>query len=389
MRRPIRTFLQQSAIKALLQIEKPIYELSNGKHARNRFLSSVKIPHLTTNVKIIKETDTATYIAKFNPDGTYDNSDFRILCTTDLHLDVNYDLNDRTLQNVVNHIAELKPDLIIFTGDVVLSKYQQIDCVQFAKMMDEMGIYWSYVFGNHEAREEKEYFKYLLLKSLSDSPYCLSKFGDPSLYGYGNFIINIMGGENHLKKSLVLFDSGRYVSDAHIEKYGISADKTGGADFVKPTQIEWYTKEMDSLRQKYGKAESMIYLHIPVPEYTEVFTQQEDGSFVPSGKAEIIYGSQREPCGVAKHNSGLFDAMKQNGGQAIFCGHDHCNDFCAKYEGIYLVYNLSGGYHCYHNYDHSVLEPDEKTWPYGVNVTDIHPDGSLSFFDRKHSVYLD
>lgn len=385
--KPVRTFLQQNAIKALLKIEKPIYEATNGKCAKNRFLSSVKIPHVGTNVKIIKETENATYIAKFNTDGTYDNNDFRILCTTDLHLDEDYGLNDKTLQYFVNQVAELKPDLILLTGDVILSKFQQIDAIQFSQMMEQVGVYWAYVFGNHEARKEKEYFKYLFYKSLIDSPYCLSKFGDPSLYGYGNFVINIMNSENSLRQSLICFDSGRTIGEPHRTRDGVPADLEG-YDYIKPSQIEWYTNEINALKAEYGELKSMLYLHIPIPEYDGFFERQADGSYVPAEGVEVVYGTMRERIGCSAYNSGLFEAMKKNGSQAIFCGHDHCNDFCVNNGGIYMVYNQTGGYNCYRLYDHEVLSPDESTWPFGVNFTDIHSDGSIKLSHRKHTVYL-
>ena len=54
--KPIRTFIHQNGIKLVLNAEKPLYNLTKGKLARNRFLSSVDIQHIGTNVKIIKET---------------------------------------------------------------------------------------------------------------------------------------------------------------------------------------------------------------------------------------------------------------------------------------------------------------------------------------------
>lgn len=384
---PVRTLLQQNSIRALLKIEKSIYDITKGRCAKNRFLSSVKIPHVGTNVKIIKETENSTYIAKLNSDGTYDKSDFRILCTTDLHLDKDYGLNDKTLQHFVNQIADLKPDLVVLTGDVILSKYQQIDAIQFAQMMDEIGVYWAYVFGNHEAREEKEYFKYLLYKSLTDSPFCLSKFGDPSLFGYGNFIVNIMNDEHALRQSLVFFDSGRKICEPHRSRDGVP-EELDGCDYIKPSQIEWYTDEINSVKKQYGDVKSMIYLHIPLPEYEGLFVGEADGSYIPAEGVEVVYGTMREKIGCSAYNSGLFDAMKKNGSQAIFCGHDHCNDFCAKKQGIYMVYNQTGGYNCYRLYDHYILSPEETGWPYGVNFTDVHADGSLKFGHRKHTVYM-
>ncbi|MBR5498473.1 MAG: metallophosphoesterase, partial [Clostridia bacterium] len=151
----LRCFILQNAMKAIIAAEKPIYDLTNGKLGKNRFLSSVKTEHVGTSVKILKSTENSTYIAKMNPDGSFSDDDFRILCTTDLHIDEDYELNDRTLQHLADRIADLKPDLVVLTGDCILSKFQQIDAIQFAKMMENIGVYWTYVFGNHEAREEK------------------------------------------------------------------------------------------------------------------------------------------------------------------------------------------------------------------------------------------
>ncbi len=379
----IRTAVQQKLFKAIIKLEEPIYDITGGKLAKNRFLSSVKIPYVGTNVKIVKETENSTFIAKFNPDGSFDNSDFRILCTTDLHLDDDYTLNDRTLQHLVDQIADLKPDLVVFTGDVILSKYQQIDAIQFADMMTQMGVYWAYVFGNHEAREEKGPFKYLLYKSLIDSPYCLCKYGDDDLFGFGNFTINIMNGENSVLKSLVMLDSGRSIIDANRARDGVPGD-IDGYDYVKPSQIKWYADEMTALKKQYGDVESMIYLHIPIPEYDEFFEEQSSGTFVSKADTELIYGTMREKIGCSKFNSGLFDAMKQNGGMAIFCGHDHCNDFCVKKDGIYIVYNQTGGYNCYRLYETDKMSPDESTWHFGVNFTDIRADGTLLLNHRSH-----
>jgi len=53
--KPIRTFFQQNVIKLWLGIEKPVYEITKGRHAKNRFLSSVDFHHVGTNVKIINK----------------------------------------------------------------------------------------------------------------------------------------------------------------------------------------------------------------------------------------------------------------------------------------------------------------------------------------------
>ncbi len=389
--KPIRTFIQQNGIRACIKMEKPLYSLTKGKLARNRFLSSLDIPYVGTSVKIVKETDNATFIAKFNEDGTYSKDDFKILTFTDLHMDEDYDLNDKTLQLMIENIRAEKPDLVILTGDCICGKFQQIDAVMFGQMMEEIGVYWAYVFGNHEARKEKEFFKYLIFKSLSDFPHCLSKFGKPYLYGFGNFLINIMDSETTLRKSLVLFDSGRDMTEPHITNDGVPYGPDDGYDYIKPSQISWYEGEMAALRTQFPEVVSMLYMHIPIPEYKEVFkTEKEaDGSYAPTGKAEVLYGVQYESVGSSPYNSGLFEAMKRNGAQAIFAGHDHVNDWAAKLEGIWLVYTQSGGYNCYGMgaYNDTFFW-EEKDWLQGSTLTTLKADGSITLEQKKNSRFL-
>jgi hypothetical protein len=44
-------------MKAIIALEKPIYNLTKGKLCKNRFLSSVKTQKVGTSVKILKSTD--------------------------------------------------------------------------------------------------------------------------------------------------------------------------------------------------------------------------------------------------------------------------------------------------------------------------------------------
>ena len=380
--------VQKALIKLTSHLEKPVHKLSGGKLAGNSFISAVKVPYVGTNVKIIKETEDEVYIAKILPNGEFDKRDFRILCTTDLHIDTDYELNNKTFDRLTTMISELKPDLVVFTGDVVLSQFQRIDAAQFAEVFEKLGVYWAYAFGNHEARAEKEYFKYIFYKIMVDSPYCLSRFGKPELFGYGNYFINIMDGADSVRQGLVFFDSGRDITEEHRIEDGVPEDIGHSYDYIKPSQIKWYTDKLNEIKAKYGDVKSMIFQHIPVPEYESFFDDLGDNKYAPKAGAEIIYGTQREGVGCSKYNSGLFDAMKKNGTQAMFCGHDHCNDFCAKLDGVYLVYNQTGGYNTYVLYEKDKLSPDEATWPFGVNYIDVKEDGSIDMGQRKFSELL-
>ena len=382
--RPVTTFIRHNSIKALLAAEKGAKTISKGKLCSNLF--DVEPKYVGTDVRIIKETEDSTFIAKCDTNGRIVDKPFKILVTTDLHLCDDMELINKTLALLARHVEAEKPDLILFTGDVVLTDHQQVDCIQFGRFMEKMGIYWAYVFGNHEARAEKEYHKYLMLKNLTSFPHCLSKFGDPSLFGYGNFFINILSSEKTIQQSIVMLDSGRNTSPTHNVENDAPAELKC-YDFLKKGQIEWYKNNILNLEKEYGKFKSIMMMHIALCEYREVMELDENENYVPTGKAEILYGGMYESIGCSEFNSGMFKAIKELGStQAVVVGHDHINDFCAKYDGVYLVYAQCGGYNTYTMGSNFGWE--EKDWMQGVTMIDVAEDGEIVFRQRFNRDYL-
>lgn len=382
--RPITTFVRQNSIKALLAAEGGLKSSSRGKLGKNLF--EVEPKFIGTDVRIIKETDDSTFIAKCDTSGRIVNKPFKILVTTDLHLWDDKELINKALYMLAKHVEAEKPDLILFTGDVILTDHQQVDSVQFGQFMEKFGIYWAYVFGNHEARKEKEYHKYFMLHALESFPHCLSKFGDPSLFGYGNFFINILSSKNTIQQSIVMLDSGRNTSPKHNVENGAPAELKC-YDFLKKGQIDWYRNTIRKLESEYGKFKSIMAMHIALCEYEKVMKLDENGSYVPTGEAEILYGGMYESVGCSEFNSGMFDVIKELGStQAVIVGHDHVNDFCAKYDGVYLVYAQCDGYNTY-----TMGEKfgwDEKDWMQGVTVIDMDENGEIAFRQRFNRDYL-
>ena len=384
--RPVTTAVRQNLNRAVIAAGRCINRTSGGRFPLSVFSGSIVPEKINTDVRIISEDDCSTTIAKVGKDGKIKNTDFKIMSTTDLHFGNKPELLSKTFRLLAKNISIEKPDLVIFTGDIVLSRFQQLDAIQFAQFMEKTGVYWAIVFGNHEAREEKGYFKYLMMKSMSDYPHCLSKLGDHSLYGYGNFAVNIMNGENSMQQCLFFFDSGRDIRDECRDSYGIPKTMKG-YDFLKREQIEWYKSYIDTLTSKYGDVKSMMYMHIPLPEYGRIINPDGNGGFEPSGEGEILYGAAHESVGCSPYNSGMFDAIVEKGStNAVFSGHDHVNDFCAKYKNVYLVYNQPGGYETYDL--GSVMGLPEEQWQYGVTVTLVRPDGSVNISQRLNSRFL-
>ena len=384
MFREAKSFVLHNTFKAFISAETAVKKLGGGKLVPNIFETEPK--YVGSSVRILKETDDTTYIAKYDAKGRIDNGNFKIMVTTDLHLWNEKDLIEKSLDMLAKHLAAEKPDLLLITGDAILTDFQQLDCIQFGKFMEKTGIYWAYCFGNHEARAEKEFHKYFMLKNIESFPHCLSKFGDPSLFGFGNFKINIMNADNTIKQSIFMFDSGRDMEPEHNVAHGLPADMEG-YDFIKKGQIDWYKNSIKELEAEHGKFKSMVLMHIPIKEYEEVYEKVEEGKYIPTGKAEILYGGMYEDVGSSPYNSGLFDAILELGStNAVFSGHDHVNDFCALYKGIYLVYAQCNGYNTY-TMGEKFGWP-EKDWIQGVTVVNVAKDGSLTFRQRFNRDYL-
>ena len=362
------------------------YKITFGMFPASMFYMSVKPGHINTDVRVVSENDESVTIAKYNKYGVMVRDDFKILSTTDLHLGDDPKLRKKAFQMLANHITNARPDLVVFTGDIILSRFQQVDAIQFAKLMEKIGVFWTICFGNHEAREDKGFFKRLLLEGVRTYPHCLVKNGPEELFGYGNHYINILNGENSIQQTLFFFDSGRDILDKYRESHGVPADLQG-YDFIKKDQIEWYKSRIDMLKEKSGDFRSMVFMHIPLPEYAEAITGSDEDGWSFTDKCKILYGSAYENVGCSPFNSGLFDAiLEKESTQAVFCGHDHVNDYCALYKDVFLVYYQPCGYETYGMADKKGW--DEKDWPLGVTVILIHINGTFDLARRLNSMYL-
>ncbi len=371
---------------SLLSAKRAINKISGDRLARSMFTQSLDIKNVNTDVKIICEDEVSVTIAKTDKNGKILDKGFRILSTSDLHFGDDPELRNKCISMLMRNIYETKPDLVVLTGDIILGKYQHLDAIQFAQFMEKLGIYWAFVFGNHEAREEKGRFKELLMKCQTRFPHCLSRQGREDLFGLCNFSINILKSETEILKTLFMFDSGRDILDRDRPIYSVPDDYKG-YDFIKKEQMEWYAQTLDSLKPKYGDVKSFVYMHIPICEYSETIEATDDGNFRFTDKCEYLYGEAHESVGCSAFNSGLFSLIKEKGStEAVFSGHDHVNGFCVKYDGVYLVYSQCGGYETYDLKDKKGF--DEKRCIQGVTITEISSNGDISISPRLNSRYL-
>lgn len=80
---------------------------------------------------------------------------------------------------------------------------------------------------------------------------------------------------------------------------------------------------------------SVVFIHIPLPEYPIVIAD------------EPVYGHYGEECCCPTVNSGFFQSLVDRKVRAVFCGHDHRNDFGGYLNGVELIYGRKTGFGSY------------------------------------------
>ena len=114
-----------------------------------------KVQKIPTNVTLLAAGDErnptdAPALVKLNEDGTVDDSPWKVLQFTDMHLMQDHDRNVVTMENFIAALNREKPDFVAITGDIITRPRGRARAIQLADVFEKMGIYWCYCLGNHE-----------------------------------------------------------------------------------------------------------------------------------------------------------------------------------------------------------------------------------------------
>ena len=300
-----------------------------------------------------------------------ENRNFKVLYFTDMHLDGKNKTSILTVTNLVDNIKKEKPDLVILGGDNVTSAFNKKRCNQLAEIFENLGVYWAGILGNHEGDNKYSQTRSEMIEIFSSYEHCLMLEGIDDIWGDGNYTLDILNYDNSHCETFIFMDTGDEVLEDTKQEYGIPEDESP-YDGVKTSQIEWYKQKMAETKETYGEVNSVVVVHIPLPQMKEQFESQE-----------FLYGDKRENICASGFDSGLFDAMKEVGTRAAFFGHDHLNDFGIEYEGILLGYMQPSGYGSYTSA--SKLGYEEKDWLQGYMITELLPDGEFSCVHHRNS----
>lgn len=300
-------------------------------------------PNEKYDVNIVKQEDEVTYLAKES------GGNFKILAFTDMHLDgMDKEAMDKTMNEFMNAMNKEKPDLVIFTGDIVTTIFNKERAELLAVTMEKYGTYWCTILGNHEGEHPLAFSRKNLIKLWENDkkyPHCLVQSGPEDISGYGNYIVNLLTTDNKISQSLIFMDSGDFVTKEDVETLKVSKESY---DYIKADQIDWYKEKINALPEG---TKSSLFIHIPLCEYAtgwDAIYDKTSGAITDTDDCKYISGMQREKVCCSEYNSGLFDVLKSLGStQAVFCGHDHVNEYSISYQGIDLNYLQPSGYRTY------------------------------------------
>ena len=327
-----------------------------------------------------------------------DDREFKVLQFTDVHIGggaFSHKKDAWAMNAVATMIQKEKPDFVVVTGDIAYPVPFQSGTFNnknatmiFAEMMETLGVYWTFAFGNHDTEYYSRYsrvdicnyykernFKYCLF----DAGVCDEKdyIGDDAM-GFGNNMFIVKNSDGSINQALVTFDSHSY----------IDGDYFGAAwkyDNIHQCQVDWYIREMAKLRKANDNkaVNNLVFFHIPLREYRDAWSnfiekkeaEEKKGNknYKPTkgetltndrGTTEFIYGTMGENdktkngqrtygvfCGMRTDE--LFEAGLENDMQGVFCGHDHYNNFSVNYKpkgatrSIRLTYGMSIDYLAY------------------------------------------
>ena len=334
----------------------------------------------------------------------YSDKGLKVLQLTDIHIGggwMSIKKDSMALNAVAAMISAEKPDFVIVTGDVAYpvpfqsgTFNNKTSAKLFASLMEQLGVYWTLTFGNHDT----ELYSYFSREDISEMyssekyPHCLFQAGPEDVDGCGNQVFNVVNSDGIITRSLIMLDSHSYIDGDY---FGI----WWKYDNIHQNQVDWYSKQIKAVKEKNAKTfetspellakypalresvPSSLFFHIPLTEYKDAWTQYVDNGYKDTENVKFNFGAAGESGKVVYsgiHDDELFETILSLGStDSVFCGHDHLNNFSVNYMGVDLTYGYSVDYLAYIG----IYKLGSQR---GCTVLEISPDGSLDFNQENY-----
>ena len=333
------------------------------------------------------------------------DGDFKVMHLTDIHLGggiLSAGKDKKALNAVAAMITEEKPDLVVVTGDTSFAiplagtlnnRYAH---EYFIRLMENLGVYWTVAFGNHDSEKYNYYDRDAVAGFYSDESlkYCLFDKGPDDVYGSCNHIINVRNSKGLVTQSFVIMDTNSYTDD---DPLGLGWEY----DNIHQDQIDWYKGKITDLSdynksildtmpeserpeniEDFTTVQSMLFVHIPLMEVLDAYEEYVAAGENDTDDVKYIWGVIGETSAPYIYPSEIeeemFETMLELGStKAMFYGHDHLNNMVMEYKGITLSYGYSVDYFAY-------WQISQKGWQRGCTVINCHTDTSFEIIHENY-----
>ena len=326
------------------------------------------------------------------------DDDLKVLQLTDVHFGGGWmcaKKDSMAMNAVAAMVTAEKPDLVVVTGDIAYpvpfqagTFNNKTGAKMFATLMDQLGVYWTMVMGNHDTeaysyytREEiGEYYE------KGDWKYCLFMSGPEDVFGAGNQVIKVKNSEGIITQALIGIDSNSYTD-------GDILGVRWAYDNIHEDQIKWYDGVIDELNQLNNErylelgmtdrsdVRTTLFFHIPPEEMLISLDEYYNNGYKDTEDVKYNYGDAGESkkiiyCPI--HPDNFIETVLEKGStKDIFFGHDHKNNISFNYKGVNLTYGMSVDYLAYPG----IYKLGSQR---GCTVIDIAPDGSVDFHAENY-----
>lgn len=299
---------------------------------------------------------------RFNSDGKF--TIMQVSDAQDMHIP------RRAMFKMLNKLYdEIKPDLIVLTGDNILGNHINDAFVgnhQFVKSkkgtlrrmkkalgyllnpIEKRKIPFAFVYGNHDDRN------------------CITKDEQAAVYGSYDYCLpyNLDNKDidcDTYNVPIFSHNSDRMIYNIWmLDSAGYDKEKDTCFEYVKRETVEWYEKKSKELEDENGApVMSLMFQHIPVPQtrdlYIECSPEEKGAVKARDGKyycldPEKASGYSFEYPETTSEDFGQLDALRRrNDVCALVFGHDHTNCFTAELDGINIVQTPGASFRSYGN----------------------------------------
>ena len=289
-------------------------------------MKAVKALYILVLALVLGTNNTQAQELRFNSD-----KKFKIVQFTDIHWIYNDPASNQAGERMREVLDAEKPDLVVFTGDLIFAK-------PAAKALDkalapaiERGIPFAVTWGNHD--DEQDMTRAELSAYIKNMKGNLTSHTE-GISGQTNYTLSVRSSDGKSDAAvLYIFDSNSYSPIERVKGY----------DWIKHDQVAWYIEQSKAFTDKNGGTPlpALAFFHIPLPEMYYATTNQNT----------YMVGTRKEMVCAPEINTGLASAMLSAGDvMGVFVGHDHVNDYVVDWYGILLGYGrCTGGKTVYHD----------------------------------------